>query len=378
MKKRMLAALALGAVACAAYATGFSVPDMELDTIGRYDSGTFGLHTRSYVDMLFDGGYKFGGRLTLNINSGDLEKALSTTADATRYVSVKQLAVTIRDFPATSLDLSYFIGDMTALCSGDDFPAAFGTESIAPTLRGFGYFPTGIGGDTTRFYDGISAVSGTGFALSATPPGGWFKPAFYLYQDGDLGTGVYSADLRGLFNLDPLQMDVFAGASIPAGTTGYYRFGFLFAYRIGTAGEFIAQIGLPRLDFSSGDPLNIDNFYFLFEPRLDLGFTELIITLFRHPAWYRGQATDESGKMDLNFNLRFGGTNPLTWGFESMTSFAIPAGTTTAWNFTERVSPYLGFRTEGVSWNAKLGIYPMNYSVPLSMFEPYLGIKAGF
>jgi hypothetical protein len=396
VKKTFLAASIALCLSAWVYAAGFSVPNLELSSIGRTENGRFTLHTRSYVDMAFEGGYKFGGKLLLNFNSGDIENAFSLSknkaVDSGTAVNIaeklnnsigiglKLISVEVRDFLSLPISLSYFVGDADVFGSGDAFPIVFGSASLATTLRGFSYFPLGIGGDASRFYDGISAVSGTGFKLATPIISGRFLPALYLYQDANLGTGYYSSDFRALFNFDKVKMDVFAGASFPFGKFGLYRAGLLFYYNTGTVGEFLAQIGMPYFNPGGTDPLNIDNFYFLFEPRLTLGIMQIIPTLFRHPAYYSQKTTNEKGIMDVNLNIAFGRVEKsgMRGGIEATVSFDSSNSVSKSTQLTLKVSPYFRVVTSGVYWDLKVSVLPFKYNTPMEMFEPYLGVKAGF
>ncbi len=393
MKRTFLAAIIMTVAAAIAFPAGFSVPDLEMSTMGSSKDGTFSLHTRSYLDLLFEGGYKFGGRLMLNLDSGDLEDAIALSKQSavegvntaaklnnTTFIALKQISVSIRDFLSLPVDFSYFIGDMDTFCSGDAFPAVFGTSPIATTLRGFSYYPNGIGSDPSKFYDGIYTVSGTGFEFASHIIDEKFLPSVFVYQDGVLGAGTYSADVRSLFNFDKVKLDLFAGSSFPYGRAELYRFGMLFHYDTGEVGEFLAQFGVPYLDPAISNPLGIDNFYFLFEPRLNFGVMHFIVTLFKHPAYYNQQATTENGQMDVNFNLQYADAAKSSFrgGLESTLSFDSQAGTGISSQFSLKVSPYVSILTSGAYWNLKLSVLPLKYTKPAEMFQPYLGVKAGF
>ena len=133
------------------------VPKMELITRGYFEDSSLKLGTWGTFDFLIAGGYKFGGRIALNLESDYLE---DLTSD--KSLQFKAASITLRDIFSLPISLSYFTGSIETLCSGDMFPERFGTERIATRYRGYIYFPEGI------LYDGITAISGTGLSLSAT------------------------------------------------------------------------------------------------------------------------------------------------------------------------------------------------------------------
>ncbi|MBL8967768.1 MAG: hypothetical protein JNG85_12240, partial [Spirochaetaceae bacterium] len=246
---------------------------------------------------------------------------------------------------------------------------------FATALSGPMVYPEGIGGDPNRFYDGIHAAYGTGFRLGAAFP---TAAAYaYLYQDSALGSGRWSADLRGLLDARKLKFELFAGASLdPSASYGLYRAGFLFHYAPGAVGEFYAQVGLPRLDPTAG--IGIDDFYFLFEPRVNFSPGSLAITVFYHPAYYRQTATDEKGSLDLGFNLKFGSlaATGSQGGVESLLAFRTRL---TDSPLVIDVAPYYSVISAGLEWNFKLDLRVFPFpSAWYGIFRPFIGAKTSF
>ncbi len=338
------------------------VPEMELITRGYIEDGSLNLGTRGTFDFLIAGGYKFGGRIVLNIESDYLE---DLTTD--KSLQFKAASITVRDIFSLPVNLSYFTGSIATLCTGDIFPEQFGTERIATRYRGYVYFPEGIR------YDGISAVSGTGLAISSTFAENFITTG-YIYQDAYLGTGKYSADLHTILNLELIKLEAFIGSSFPMATSGIYRGGLLLFYKTESGGEFLTQIGVPRWD-PMKDPFNIDLFYFLFEPRVKLNKFSVILTLFWHPNYYLQSLTNELGSVDINVNFLIGSpeVSPLSGGIENSLKFS----TTRDEQFQAFISPYFSAVTSGVLWNFKVNtkVFPF---VPENLFEFFVGVKAEF
>lgn len=418
MQRPGLAAAIIGTIIAVAgpagapiFAADLSVPTLELATAGSVQDGAFVLASLARVDLSVEGGYKFGGTLRFAFDAADLEKALAyasspvealdpaATVSADDYNAlVERLAngdalgfqlakVAIREPFSLPIELAYFIGSEDVFCSGDEFPIRFGTASIGTEYRGFAYYPDGIGGDPTFQYDGIYAVAGTGFSLSWTGAQN-VVPLLYLYQDAAIAgassstepdRGHYSADARVLVNGKNVKFEAFAGATYPYGDYGLYRGGVLAYFSAGSGAEFLAQIGVPYWNPSTS--FGIDNLYFLFEPRVDFGLTSIIVTLFYHPAYYLQRETGEQGATDVNFKLLFGDLreNAVEGGVESTIGLrGSGSGTSLADAFKFSMGPFMALVTEGVRWDFKFHLLPLNYAAPAEMFETYIGVRTAF
>jgi hypothetical protein len=396
------------AAAGAVGAAEIAVPLMELATTGVVaedweGKDRFILGTHATAEVAVVGGYKFGGTLRFSFAADDLERALSysagrdeplpdgatVTADEYNYLldrmnnssalSFELAKVDIRDPFGLPVEFSYFVGEAASFCSGDDFSARFGTASIASDFRGLAYFPTGIGGDPSYQYDGIHGVTGTGVSIALTSLNS-VVPIFYAYQDSAFGLdglGRYSFDARLLANGERVKFEAFAGATAPYGASGLYRGGLLAHFSTGTGPEFMAQIGVPRWD--PEEEFQIDNLYFLFEPRVDFGFLAIVMTLFYHPAWYLQRETGESGVSDVNLKLLIGDLrkSSIEGGIET-TLGVRGKDEDTDDTFRLAVGPFFGAVTEGVRWDFKVRIHPIDYDEPIHMFETFLGVRTAF
>ncbi len=393
------------------FAADLSVPDLELATIGAVEDGDFQLTTLGSIDLAIEGGYKFGGALRFAFAAADLEKALAYAFSSAQELDSSATSVSVDDYNelvdrltnSTALsfelakvairepfgipiELAYFIGQADTLCSGDDFPERFGTSSFNTAYRGFAYYPEGINGDPRVQYDGIHAVTGTGISLAWTGAEN-FIPMLYAYQDsaiavtssGDIDRGRYSFDARFLFNGKNTKLEAFVGATVPYSDMGIYRGGILAYVSTGTGAEFLTQAGVTYWDPS--DSFGIDNLYVLFEPRVDFGFTSIIVTLFYHPAWYLQQSTGEQGATDVNFKLLFGSLaeNNAEGGIESTIGLKGGDGATSLQDsFKLSVGPFFGIVTEGVRWDFKLRVLPLNFTEPAEMIQTYIGVRTAF
>jgi hypothetical protein len=400
-KAALILLAALAAAPTLLTAADVKVERLELLSRGYVDedSGAFGVGSRLYFDLAYEGGEKFGASLKLDFLSGEVERSIalagtdidgSSPADEVfgkinNVISprLKTVSVTARSVFDLPLDISYFVGTMDSFCSGDDFVGLFGTAPFATSLRGPMVYPEGVGGDPRVWYEGIHAANGTGFRLSTTPklwPGALAYA--YFYQDSAVGTGHWSGDLRFQLNAEAVKLEAFAGAT-GAGERGWYRAGLLFFAAPGDVGEFFIQAGLTRWDAASA--VSLDDVYFLFEPRIDFGSGMASATVFYHPAYYLQRdfsAAGEKGALDAAFNLRFGriARDGMQGGLETLLAFrpltsdpdAVPPLAVDA-------SPYFSLMAGGIQWDFKLGLRA--YPFPdrwYGIFRPYVGLKTSF
>lgn len=384
----LILAAALAAAGVPAAAAGLSVDSLQLISSGSLNdsTGLFEVDSRLFFDLSIEGGDKFGGLLKLDFLSSDIESALDLAGDeATAGNTLSKLdnltsmglrtaAVTAKRLFDSPLELTYFVGLLDSLCSGADFPALFGSEPFGTDLSGPMVFPDGIGTKKKLYYDGIDAIYGTGFRLGLA--GRAQAVYLYAYQDSDIGKGSWSATLRGLLDTGVLELEAYAGASYASGTAyGLYRAGLLFNLKPGDVGEFFAQVGLTRLDPEVG--LSIDDFYFLFEPRLNFYPGSLAVTVFYHPGWYRQVATNDENALDLNVNLKFGSLAKAgaQGGMDSTLSFRPHLSEA----LTIDLSPYYTAIASGMEWSFKLSVrlfpFPSEW---YGMFTPFIGVKTSF
>ncbi len=384
-------------------AADLTVPRLELLTRGSWDenSGSVILLNEGNASIDISGGYKFGGSLSIgfessnlgnaNVDAGDVVTgggtaptnannidALAAYLDETTFLKFIGAEIEYRElFGKPDTSLSWFIGETDTFCSGEIFPLQFATYPVATRYRGKRYFTSG--------FDGIHTVNGTGVKVDTAWGTDWNRSSFYLYQDGYIGQdptanvkqGIFSFDGRSAFNFQSLKIEAFAGASFPTAAAGLYRGGFLFHYNPGIAGEFLAEIGVPR--WAAPDPFSIGDFYFLFEPRIHIDPLTVILTLFWQPNYYLQATTTEGESADIHINFLFGDSpdSRVSGGFE--TSFVVNTDYVTSGEdqFEIVTTPYFSLSTSGVSWNFALDVNLLPFDLA-TMFTGIISIKAVF
>ncbi|MBU0926427.1 MAG: hypothetical protein KKA67_01645 [Spirochaetes bacterium] len=396
MPKKSAIVLMLACVAASAFGADLSIPYIGLLTNGRLNAaGAFELSTRVGIDMLIEGGAKFDAWFKLGFRTAAVEEYLraaesltSVPADATLAdlaesasnleaatgLSLRTVAIQVKGLFGTPLEMATFVGHLDTFCSGSDFTTLFGASDFATKFRGYMYYPDGIGGDPSRRYDGLHEAYGTGLRFSY--PLESIRPYLYAYQDSWLGAGYYSLDARALVDADNVKLEAFAGASFPVSAVGVYRAGLLFYFDTGAIGDFYAQIGIPRWDPT--EAFRMDMLYFMFEPRVDFGPGELVLSLFFHPAYYLQRATSESGAMEFRFDIGFGAITEGSFrsGVEAELSYNPNLDTNT---LTMDAAPYLQTIRNGVRWDIRLAIRAFPFPDPwYGMFMPTVGISTAF
>lgn len=364
-------------------AANLFIPGLEIITRGYVEDGLFKLAARGDLDFLIEGGYKFGGEIKLNIFSPNLltslgtNEELETTAsnpdivnylNGINFLTFEGATIEIRELFGIDFTFLFFLGTTQSFCSGDIFTETFGIPYIGSQYRGYLYFPDAIA------YEGIHTVNGIGIGMSSSFGEEEMDISIYAYQDGYLTPGIYSADFDIAFSYENLKIEFFGGATFPMGTLGMYRAGLMLYFKPGEIGEFLTEIGIPGYNISE-DTFDLQLFYFLFEPRIHLGFMSIIPTFFMKPGFYLQEETGQPGAMDLNLNLQFGNPAefPLSGGIEGTFSF----GSVASVSFEALVSPYISFVASGVQWDIKtiFQVYPWS---PDQLIEGFLGITAEF
>ncbi len=357
-------------------AANISVPLFEMITRASNQDGEFVLTTRSDVDLLIEGGVKFDASLGLNLDTDRLqgEDTVPDPYDPAffddylgRTLSFKSATVTARNVADTPINLTHFVGTLEPFATGDTFTRQFGSRPFATEFQGFRYFPDGV------VYDGIYTPRGTGIIVGTDPLNQKIVAEFYAYQDELIGLGVFANDARVLFNFPLAKVELFTGASYPAGNYGLYRGGIMMFFDTNAGGQFFGQVGVPSWDPQTG--FSLEDFYFLFEPRMTFTRVGAALTLFWHPDVYQQQTTDEEGALDINFRLQIG-VQPetiLSGGFDTAMEYRP--------NDDEQVrflaSPFLRLSTSGVVWDFQLRgqVYPI---VPSDALQGFIGVRTSF
>jgi hypothetical protein len=349
----------------AAFAANVVVPSMDLITHGAVNShGVFALETFGDVTLDIQGGYKFGGNLSVGIDESSLELASSTPLD------FRSASIIIRDLFDVPLSFSYFVGENDTFGSGDGF-SQFGAQPFMTAYRGFLYFPTG------PLYNGIYQVNGTGGKIEFAPDPQALSMDLYVYEDTSAGLslGDYSSDLRVLLNFEAIKVEGFVGGTYASSAGDYSLRGGILFYATNRNVEFLAQIGIPRWAPGTDPVLNVNLIYLLIEPRLHLGFVTIVPTFFWHPGYYNQvYYSTELGAFDVNLNVTLGDLtkNALQGGLEENFRFQSYTGA-----FQFKVSPWIGFSTPGVLWTVKVNAKLWPFSLT-DLVDAFVGIQASF
>ncbi|MFO8065649.1 MAG: hypothetical protein ACQETQ_05195 [Spirochaetota bacterium] len=361
----------------AAGAADLVVPKFELLTLGYPSDGSLLLATRADIDVRVEGGYKYGGGLGLSIQDPIVEDSrnteILTAADTERaldrYLALEYAEATVKRLFNSPLSLTYFVGTTDTFASGDDFPRLFGTKQFATHYRGPLYAYEGT------IYEGLYEVAGTGAKLATEPIGDTLAFSTYTYQDLRFEPGTYSSDARVQLNSDHIKAELFAGATYPQAEAGLYRGGMMAFFDTGTVGEFFTQFGLPRYDPLSDDDITLDDFYFLFEPRVRLNLFSVTLTLFWHPVYHNHVTTGETGTLDSNLRFQFGDYEQtrVRGGLETGLHYRPE----TDEQLEVDTAPFISVTTAGVVWDflVRATVYPFEYA---DSFEGYLGIRTAF
>lgn len=363
----------------ALFGANVTIPTFQLLTRGILEGGQFSLETTGLIEIAFGGGYKFGGQLSLSLDETNLEQAatLGDTYDPdeieallNRSLRFRSASVVVRDTFGLPFDTTYFIGEVHRILNGDVFPTQFGSDIIASQFRGLLYFPTGV------VYDGMHAIDGTGIAFSSAALSQNIFLQAAIYQDAYLGAGRYSADLRAAFNTPGFKAEAFLGASFPAAAYGIYRGGVLLFYNTGQGGEFLTQIGIPRWAPVTDGALNIDDFYFLVEPRVHIGFMSIVLTLFWHPEYYLQEATNERGATDIIVKFIAGNVqeNIVSGGLENGITLRTEGADDT---LRVSVTPFVSVNASGVIWDLKTNVKVLPFAMD-DLLDVYVGIRTEF
>jgi hypothetical protein len=407
LPKNLIVTALICAGPAALFGAGITVPRLEAMTRGAMEGDDFVLSSTAEADVAIEGGYKYSVYLGFSFSSGDLErflarkkldidsllippdendfnnlaKSVEDRLNNQASLGLRVLKAVTREPFGLPVELGYFLGRAGFFASGDDFPRYFGTAPLGSDFRGFMYFPQGIGGDITRQYYGIHQVSGTGLSLAYM---GWENviPLGYFYQDlgytdlnGAYEAGHYSGDLRLLVNGRAVRFEAFGGLSFHYGDKNIYRGGFLAHLSAGEGTELLIQCGVPG--WQQGDTFDVDNIFFLLEPRVRLGFFALHTTFFYHPLWYLQEINaDEQGKADINLKFIFG--NLAVSRFEFGLEFTGGLQTAAMDDRYAYISPFISVVTSGLRWDAKFRIDPFEYDNIGKLFEFFMGIRTAY
>ena len=389
-----------------AKAAEITIPRLELGSRGWFnDDGEFAVSSRIALDIALSGGYKYSFLLGLSLEAPDIAKAIAhrnfqlgpftaaPTADDLNaiiehqknmaYIGFRVAKASIKNMFNLPLSMSYFVGSGDDFCTGDDFSSLFGVYSFSTDYRGFFYFPTGIGGNMTRQYNGIHGAKGTGLSFAITKWDHIVIPMFYIYQDfalfpgissgGKTGVNQYSGDIRVLFHRNWLSFETLGGVTWNSDRDVKIRMGLMLHFA-GKGVEFFAQAGITS--WKIGEGINVDNMFFLIEPRLRFRLFAIYVTFFYHPVEYvHIVEMNEQGMADFNVKFMFGKEDS---GFTAGMEATVELKTDNLDDFLVRLSPFASFTSGGLLWETKLRLMPQKFKDPKKMMELFIGVRTAF
>ncbi len=345
----------IGTAPAAAEEPAAAVRVDRLELISRMRSGGAAprLLSRADLDLIVATGAPFAADFGLQLDYDDTEDRIffEDLSPADPRLGLRYARLRIVEPAGAPLELGYFVGEPLRFGSGLDFARRFNTGDFATHYRGYLYFPTG------PEYEGLHAVSGTGTSV-ATTASLWPNAdlSLFAYQDTALGPERYATDLRYRLNLEHIKLDAFAGASFPEGEFGRYRAGAMAYVSSPGPGSFFAQAGL--LQWEPPDEIDLDDLFFLFEPRLRFQPLALIFTFFSHPGVYRHEETVLARRMDVSGRIQLEELvdGLITTGVESTVEIDPDADD----KAVTRLGPLFELNASGVRWLFKLNaqLYP--------------------
>ena len=290
-----------------------------------------------------------GVRVEHDDGSGPFSEDLAA-GDA--WLALRYARLRILEPAGAPLELAYFVGEPEVFASGREFPRRFGSEEFTTRYRGYLYFPAG------PEFDGLRAVDGTGVSITTSPSLAENADlGVFMYQDAAHGPERYATDLRFRRYRPHFSLEMFAGATYPEGDYGLYRAGAMAYFSTPGPGSFFAQAGV--LDWDPDDEIDLEDMYFLFEPRLRFSRVAMVYTFFSHPARYRGEETGTPNRMDISGRLQLeelaGGI--LTAGIES----AVLLDPDASDKAITRTGPVVELEAGGVQWLMKLNVQAFPY-----------------
>lgn len=389
-----------------------TVSQLDLVSQGAMKDGNLEIRSSMEAEISINGGYKYGFSLGLGAEIPHLGKAMSFSRLSLPYAagnppsdteynelidelndrlnnqavfSVRSIQATIREVFDKPLEISFFIGRYEKLSGGDEFQEYFGTVPIGTGLRGFFYYPEGLNGNPLFRFDGsMHTIMGTGLAFKAVL--GNFIPVAYIYHDtsflrnqgGSYQPGRYSVDFKLLANKENTKFEVFFGGTYAADDSEIIRGGAL-AWFGGGPFSFLMQVGITYYEF--GAAIDIDNCYFLMEPRLRFNKYGANLTFFYHPVYYQNKiirdGTDKArGRADINLRVFYSDIRKSAFegGLEALVNLKVQNGE----DFTFWISPFISTVTTGLKWDIALRVNPLYFRDGGELMEGFVGIRTSY
>ena len=300
------------------------------------------IETRGLVDISFDGGYKYQGKLLFQYYNPDLEKNNAGTIlfDGAQASVLDVFKV---------LDITYWTGYYGILGEGKHYKG-----HLYHREQGFDY-------------NGYYPVLGTGviFGSHYYDELGWQLFTYQRYGSNYIN----SMDVHFWVDKGPITFSFFPGVS-----SSQYRIGTQFIYK-GEITDFYLTVGYPTLE--RGRQLNLDDVYMLMEEWFRIKNFNLILSVFTRPAVHYNyldriyEDTNEKNDIDFNFDLNY---VPEGSNFSGGTELNIQ--TNKLETLGVAVSPYISIFTSGVTWKVKVDVNVI--SEYRDLLTAYLNITASF
>lgn len=335
----------------------------EFVTRGRMVDDVFALQTFGNLGLTLESGFLTQPSVTLGFESSDFGDTETISPE------LRSASVEMREVLGENISVAYFIGESDRIGSGQAFPRRFDTAPVSTQFRGFRHFPDG------PRYESPYGIEGTGLSIHTNDLWNRSELSAYTYQDSRFEPGVYSSDVNLLLAYEGVQLEGFLGATYPRADHGRYRAGILANLIAAEGDSLLVQAALPAIEPGEGQEIGVEDFFFLFEPRVRLGVVRSAITFFWRPAIYDQLPTNSGGTVDSNIRLQIGDTRtgPLAAGIENRLTVD-PEG---ADQLSANTTPFVQFDAGGVTWDFRTRLNVLQ-ATDENFFEAYLGVRTEY
>ncbi len=281
-------------------------------------------------------------------------------------------------FPSVNesdVSLTLFTGYLDNPSSGTFLREALKVRVDDPEFHGM---PAG-----TAFAPGTE-IDGTGFAITVIPGSRSFAFAGYSYWNERSGeNAAFTVDARLVADGRTASVNAFSGAYVKPGTYDVaFRAGATALFRSEGGHELYAGAGFKGVKANLGDLER--NLYLLFEPRLHLGMTDLVISFFSSPVYPLASddenlAEAEETYLGLNLLVAYGRLreNGVRTGI-SLLGCVNPEDPSTVTPFSFSVSPFVSFLVSDYEVALTAVLNPLQIDDPSKAGELRFLLKAVF
>ncbi len=225
-------------------------------------------------------------------------------------------------------------------------------------------------------------IRGTGFAVTVIPGSRPLAVAGYAYWNERSGNdGAFTVDARIVADGRTASLNAFSGAYVKPGTSDVaFRAGATALFRSEGGHELYAGAGFKGVKANLGDLER--NLYLLFEPRLHLGMTDLVLSFFSSPVFPavsddENLAEAEESYLGLNLLVAYGRLreNGVRGGV-SLLGCINPEEPSTVSPFSFSVSPFVSFLVSDYELALTAVLKPLHFDDPSSAGELRFLLKA--